>query len=166
MAIILWLTYRPRSNSPFPTAGLLRLVWAAFAIRTCTYCAGSSQLLDDPNLGTGSSVDRRRAFCRERLVPLSLCRLGSSGYRCSCRTDGPSFPNRNHDRPLSCPQIGIGIVAQIGWWAALAIASSSFGAARNQSYTAVEGEGGPAPLGYFRVAAANDLQYRANFIPS
>lgn len=142
MAIILWLTYRPEVELTIPhTLVFFVSVWSAFAIRHMyLFVLGA---LNFWTVRTSALFELSIAvemLLSGRLVPLSLMpdwvqRLSLFlPYRWTFL-----FPIETMIGRLNWPQIGIGILAQIGWVAGLALAIRLVWGRAIKRYTAVGG---------------------------
>ncbi len=174
MAIILWLTYRPEVQLTVPhSTGLLHLgVGGVCHPPHVPIRAGGPQLLDDPHVGTVRAVDCRRTASVGTTGPtVPHAGLGPAGFALPAVPMDLPVPDRDHDRPAQlAPDRNRD--CRPNWlggrlWRS---PSSSFGAAPSSATRRSEDEGDRRMRAirliwaYFRVAAANDLQYRANFV--
>ena len=142
MAIILWLTYRPEVQLTIPhTLVFFVSVWAAFAIRHMyLFVLGALNFWTTRTSALFELSIAVEMLMSGRLVPLSLMpdwvqRLSLFlPYRWTFL-----FPIETMIGRLSWPQIGIGILAQIGWVAGLALAIRLVWGRAIKRYTAVGG---------------------------
>ena len=168
MAIILWLTYRPEVELTIARSLVFFVsIWAAFVIRHMyLFMLGALNFWTTRTSALFELSIAVELLLSGRLVPLSLMpdwvqRLSLFlPYRWTFL-----FPIETMIGRLSWSEIGVGI-ARPNWLGGRS-------GARHQArvgprHQAVHGGGRMKAIrliwAYFRVAAANDLQYRANFV--